>query len=326
MLVPTRELATQVHQVMERFGEAVGLKVAVLFGGVGLQAQADVLADGVDVVVATPGRLLHLHRLGHLQLEGIRHLVLDECDRMLDDSFVDELQAVVGLLPPARQTALFSATVPPAIERLSATLLRDPVRVDVTEDEASVDGVEQHVLFVAKERKRQLLVHVVQERSMERVLVFTRTKSGADGAATALVAAGLDAVSIHGDKTQAMRTQALQRFRDGDVGILVATDVASRGLDVDGVTHVVNVDLPSESETYVHRVGRTGRAGRGGVALSFCDATEGGYLRDLERLTGRNLAPIIDQPFHDWDLVPDLRAAGAGRRRGSRRGRRRSRR
>lgn len=320
VLAPTRELAVQVHGVLEGFATTVGVGSAVVFGGVGLQGQVSAIADA-DLIVATPGRLLHLHRLGHVDLSAVDRVVLDECDRMLDDSFIEELSAIVSLVAAERQTAMFSATVPPKVERLASTWLCDAERVDVSGDETP-GRVEQHVLFVEAEKKRALLVHLLQERVSGRVLVFNRTRAGADRTVDALMSAGIESAAIHGDKTQAMRAAALQSFRDGALSILVATDVASRGLHIEGVTHVVNLELPNDSETYVHRIGRTGRAGQDGVALSFCDRREGRSLRAIEGAIGLNLAPMIDHPFHTWDAVPDLRPKtrkGRGRKRGRRR-------
>jgi ATP-dependent RNA helicase RhlE len=314
VVAPTRELAEQTAALASRLGAATGLRAVCLVGGVPEGPQRDALAAGADLVVATPGRLLDLYARGHLDLSAVADLVVDEADRLLDLGFLPDLLRLASLLPP-RRTALFSATFPDA--SLADALTTDPVFVDADEPPA-LDRIAQHVCYVRKADKHQLLAHVLRE--LPAALVFTRTRAGADQAVALLGPRGVAAVSLHGDQTQAARAAALAAFREGTVRFLVATDVAARGLHVPGLHHVVNFDLPNEPETYVHRVGRTGRAGASGVAISFCDPTEHGYLRAIEALVGRPLQPRIDHPFHDWDLLPPPPSArGARRGRGDRR-------
>ncbi len=312
IVAPTRELAEQTAAVATSLGAVVGLRTALLVGGVPEAEQRAALSAGADLLVATPGRLLDLHDRGHVDLGAVAHLVLDEADRLLDLGFLPDLLRLSALLPP-RQTALFSATFPD--EALADALLRDPVRVEVDEAPA-LDRIEQHVLFVRKADKHLLLAHVLAD--LPRALVFARTREGVDRAVALLASRGLAALPLHGDKTQAARRAALAAFRDGGARFLVATDVAGRGLHLPELRHVVNFDLPSEPETYVHRVGRVARGGASGVALSFCDPTEHPYLRAIEALVGKPLQPKLDHPFHDWDLLPPPRSA-RGRAKGRRR-------
>jgi ATP-dependent RNA helicase RhlE len=317
VLAPTRELAEQTAAAAIPWADAVGVRVACLVGGVPHEAQRDALAAGVDLVVATPGRLLDLHGRGHLSLDAVAHLVVDEADRLLDLGFLPDLLRIASRLPARHQAALFSATFPdPA---LAEALLTDAVLVDVGGDDPPLDRIDQHVLYVRKEDKHQLLAHVLD--ALPRALVFVRTRAAADRAVELLASRGRAAVALHGDLSQARRRAALRAFLDEAEAVLIATDVAARGLHVPNLHHVVNFDLPSDADTYVHRVGRTARNGASGVALSFCDPSEHTYLQRIEARCGRPLQPQVAHPFHDWGLVPAHPSArkGKGARRRSRR-------
>jgi len=282
------------------------------------------LERGVDIVVATPGRLMDLQNSGHLTLDQVGIWVLDEADRMLDMGFAPDIRRIGKKLPAKRQTWLFSATIPAQITQLATRFQKDAVRIDLAPPAPPPGQIKQQVMYLKKLDKLHLLTHLLQTMDVERGLVFARTKKGADRLSLLLQRAGVQAQPLHGDLTQAGRTAALQAFRDGQATILVATDVASRGLDVADVSHVFNYDLPHEPETYVHRVGRTGRAGKTGMAVTFCDETEGGLLRDIERLTNTPLTPIFTHPWHTHDVVPDRDATGAKMaKRSGRKGRRR---
>ena len=284
VLSPTRELARQIAESFRAYGRQTGLRTALMYGGVPKPQQAKAVANGADVLVATPGRLLDHMADGAVVLNGVEVLVLDEADHMLDLGFIVPIRRIVQSAPPARQTLFFSATMPREIATLAGQMLRNPARVSVTPAAATADRVEQKVMFVPASRKRQALADLLRGGRMGRTLVFTRTKHGADRVAQFLEAAGQPAAAIHGDKTQPQRERALQMFKAGRIGVLVATDVAARGIDVEGVTHVVNFDLPNVPEAYVHRIGRTARAGQAGMAISLCDASERGFLREIERL------------------------------------------
>ena len=330
VLTPTRELAAQIGESFKTYGQFLDIQHYVIFGGVNQRPQVTALKKGFDVLIATPGRLLDLEQQGHVRLNSVEFLILDEADRMLDMGFIHDLRRILKLLPDDRQNLLFSATMPPLISKLAAEFLSDPIRVEVTPQSTPVDQIEQQVMFTEKGNKRRLLAHLLKELEIDRTIVFTRTKHGANRLVKSLEQAGFKAAAIHGNKSQNARTRALDGFRQGTIQVLVATDVASRGIDIDGVTHVFNYDLPNESESYVHRIGRTGRAGRDGVAIAFCDDSEGGYLRDIERLTGVPLTPVIDQPFHCHEAIPGPNArtpkksrpqknhSRGGRRRGGR--------
>ena len=289
VLAPTRELAIQIAEAFRAYGRHLGLRYAVVYGGVGQRPQVAALRRGVDVLIATPGRLLDLHGQGHLRLDGLRHVVLDEADRMLDMGFVRDVRKIVAALPRRRQTIFLSATMPDAITDLAAQMLSDPMRVAVTPTATPVARIAQSVFFVAASNKRRLLVRVLQDPALARAIVFTRTKHGADRVARELGKNGVTAEAIHGNKSQGARQRALASFRKGRVRVLVATDIAARGIDVEGVTHVINYELPNVPEDYVHRIGRTARAGGAGAAISFCGPDEQLYLRDIETLTRRKL-------------------------------------
>ncbi len=296
VLTPTRELALQVGESFRTYGRHLPLRVAVVFGGVGQQPQVSALARGLDILVATPGRLLDLAAQGHAHFERLCFFVLDEADRMLDMGFLPDVKRIVALLPKVRQTLLFSATMPDGIARLAAGLLKEPVRVEVDPAASTVARIEQQVIFVASAAKPALLTEILRDGQIARALVFARTKHGANRIAARLLRDSIGADAIHGNKSQAARQRALAGFRDGHIRVLVATDIAARGIDVDAISHVINFDIPNEPESYVHRVGRTGRAGAGGVALSLCDDSERGFLRDIERLTRRPLS-VVNHPF-----------------------------
>ena len=295
VLTPTRELALQVGESFRTYGRHLTLRVATVFGGVGQQPQVSALARGIDILVATPGRLLDLAAQGHVHFDRLSFFVLDEADRMLDMGFLPDVKRIVARLPKERQTLLFSATMPDGIARLAAGLLKEPVRVEVDPAASTVARIEQQVIFVASAVKPALLTEILRDARIARALVFARTKHGANRIADRLVRDSIGADAIHGNKSQGARQRALSGFRDGRIRVLVATDIAARGIDVDGITHVINFDIPNEPETYVHRVGRTGRAGAGGVALSLCDGSERAFLRDIERLTRRPLT-VVDHP------------------------------
>jgi ATP-dependent RNA helicase RhlE len=285
VLSPTRELSSQIADSFRAYGRHIRpLEIALAIGGVPINPQVRALARGAEVLVATPGRLLDLVHQRALRLDQIEVLVLDEADRMLDMGFIHDIKKIVAMLPKARQTLFFSATMPQEITRLADAMLRDPARVAVTPQASTVDRVEQRVILTEKASKPALLVEVLKTEKTDRVLVFTRTKHGADKVVRGLQKAGHSAEAIHGNKSQNQRERVLAAFRDGKLRTLIATDIAARGIDVDGVSHVVNYDLPNIPESYVHRIGRTARAGADGVAISFCDHEEAAFLRDIERL------------------------------------------
>jgi ATP-dependent RNA helicase RhlE len=297
VLAPTRELALQIAESFRDYGRHLSIGVAVVFGGVGQGPQVDALRRDTDVVVATPGRLLDLIGQGHAKFDALETLVLDEADRMLDMGFIDPIRKIIAVLPRRRQTLMFSATMPTEIHKLAQTILKDPVQISVAPVSAPATGVAQWVLHVDRANKRALLAEVLKDPAMTRVLVFTRTKHGANRVADQLERAGVRAAAIHGNKSQGARQRALDAFKKGHARVLVATDIAARGVDVDGVTHVINFELPNEPESYVHRIGRTARAGASGVALSFCDAEERGSLRAIERLTRVPVKVVENHPF-----------------------------
>jgi ATP-dependent RNA helicase RhlE len=296
VLAPTRELAVQIGESFATYGRHLRIKHALVYGGVSQSNQVRQLKRGAHVLVATPGRLLDLMNQGHVSLSGLEVFVLDEADRMLDMGFLPDLKRIIAALPTKRQSLFFSATMPPKIVQLSKQLLRTPVNVNVTPENTNIELIEQRVLFVEQNRKRSLLEQVLRTDGVGRTLVFTKTKRGANRVSEDLARSGFKATAIHGNKSQAARQRALEEFRRERVQVLVATDVAARGIDVDGITHVVNFELPLEPECYVHRIGRTGRAGASGVALSFCSSVERGLLRDIERLIGRKVDVDGDHP------------------------------
>jgi ATP-dependent RNA helicase RhlE len=298
VLCPTRELASQIADGFRAYGANLPIRGAVVFGGVSQHAQVAKIRRGIDVLVATPGRLLDLMNQGYVNLGSIQTLVLDEADRMLDMGFIHDIRKIVAQVPTERQTMLYSATMPEAIRSLAAALLRDPVNVRIAASAPTVDLVEQRVYYVDRADKPDLLVQLKQELAMSRTIVFTRTKHGADRVVKQLHARQIRAEAIHGNKSQNARQRALDQFRQNRVQVLVATDIAARGIDVDNVTHVINYDLTHEPETYVHRIGRTARAGAAGMAISFCDREEVAYLRDIERLLGKSIEVVGPRPAY----------------------------
>ncbi|MCP5298164.1 MAG: DEAD/DEAH box helicase [Chromatiaceae bacterium] len=315
VLTPTRELAAQVGESFVTYGAGLALRSAVIFGGVGINPQIDVLRRGVDILVATPGRLLDHARQRTVDLSAVEMLVLDEADRMLDMGFIHDIRKVLALLPPRRQNLLFSATYSDDIKRLADGLLHAPAVIEVAPRNTAAETVTQHAYRVDKKAKRDLLIHLIDAGQWRQVLVFTRTKHGANRLAEQLERAGIGAAAIHGNKSQNARTRALAGFKDGSVRVLVATDIAARGLDIDRLPHVVNYELPNVPEDYVHRIGRTGRAGQGGAALSLVDAEEAGLLRDIERLLKRPIQVLPFPAFEPRVLTPepDTRPVRQGR-------------
>ena len=289
ILTPTRELAIQIGESFTAYGCFTGVRHTVIFGGVGQKPQTDALEQGIDVLIATPGRLLDLIGQGFIRLDKLEYFVLDEADRMLDMGFIHDIKRILPLLPKHRQSLFFSATMPPEIERLAGTILHEPEKVEVTPASSTVDKIQQYVYYVQKTDKVELLKKLLENKTLESVLVFTRTKYGADKVARVLNKAGVGAEAIHGDKGQNTRQRALNNFKNHTTRVLIATDIAARGIDVDHLSHVINYELPNVPETYVHRIGRTGRAGREGIAYSFCDAEEVPYLKDIQKLIGKEI-------------------------------------
>jgi ATP-dependent RNA helicase RhlE len=289
ILAPTRELALQIGERIAAYGRYTGLRHTVVLGGVGQTPQVKTLARGIDILVATPGRLLDLVGQGHVLLAGVGFFVLDEADRMLDMGFIRVVRKIVALLPKKRQSLLFSATMPAEIAALAGDMLTAPVRIDVSPAAPTVERIDQRVFFIDAPAKRTLLESLLIDPALARVLVFTRTKNGANRVAAQLARSGVAAEAIHGNKSQGARQRALDGFRSGRARVLVATDIAARGIDVDGITHVINYDLPNIAESYIHRIGRTARAGASGIAYSFCDPSERPHLRQIEALTKRRL-------------------------------------
>lgn len=300
ILTPTRELAIQIAESFENYGKNTNLKYKVIFGGVNQHSQVESLKSGIDVLIATPGRLLDLMNQNYVSLRDIQFFVLDEADRMLDMGFVHDVKKVIAKLPAKRQSLFFSATMPPAIVQLADTILTNPAKVEVTPVSSTANTINQVVYFVDKDNKRNLLIDLLKDKSIERVLVFTRTKHGADKVAKDLIKVGISAQAIHGNKSQNARQNALNNFKSKLTRVLVATDIAARGIDIDELTHVINYELPNIPESYVHRIGRTGRAGASGIAIAFCDAEEKEYLKDIQKLIGKQV-PVIED--HDYPLM-----------------------
>lgn len=297
ILTPTRELAIQTGESLDAYGRYTGLKHTVVFGGVSQVPQTNALRSGIDILVATPGRLLDLMNQRYISLGHVKLFVLDEADRMLDMGFSHDVKKVIAQLPVTRQTLLFSATMPPEITKMVDAILTNPVKVEVTPASSTVDTIEQTVYFVDRKDKKSLLIQLLKNKSIDSALVFTRTKHGADKIARDLALARIPAQAIHGNKSQVARQLALNNFKLKRTRVLVATDIAARGIDVQELSHVINFDMPNMPETYVHRIGRTGRAGMGGTALSFCDKEEKGYLRDIQKLISKKIPVIEDQPY-----------------------------
>lgn len=297
ILTPTRELAIQIEESFKAYGKNLPLRHLVIFGGVGQKSQTDALHRGVDILVATPGRLLDLMNQGFINLRDVEIFVLDEADRMLDMGFIHDVKKVIAKLPAIRQTLFFSATMPKEIQTLADTILKNPVKVEVTPVSSTAEKIQQQMFFVAKNDKKDLLLHILKDKSIQTALVFARTKHGSDRIVKDLIKAGIKAEAIHGNKSQNARQRALTNFKAKTTRILVATDIAARGIDVDELAHVINYELPNIPETYVHRIGRTGRAGLSGTALSFCDAEEKEFLDDIEKLIGLKIQVTEDHPY-----------------------------
>ncbi len=304
ILSPTRELAAQIDERFSVYSKYIDMRHKVIFGGVSQKPQVQSLRKGIDVLVATPGRLLDLMQQGHIHLNNVEFFVLDEADRMLDMGFIRDIKKILKTLPRKRQNLLFSATMPTSIANLANSFLNDAQMVDLSPKEITVDRIEQSILFVRKEDKRKLIVNMIKENNVKKGIVFTRTKHGANRLVKQLDKAGIEALAIHGNKSQGARTKALEKFKLGNVPLLVATDIASRGIDVEGITHVFNFDLPNEPESYVHRIGRTARAGKSGVAFAFCDDSESGYLVGIQNLIGKKIPVINDHSFHFENAIP----------------------
>jgi ATP-dependent RNA helicase RhlE len=313
VLAPTRELAIQISDSVRTYARHLGLRQAVIYGGVGENNQIRAMTHGVDVLIATPGRLLDLANRRFIRLDQVKFLVLDEADRMLDMGFIRDVNKIVAMIPAERQSLLFSATMPNEIAHLAAKILRDPARVEVTPKVVTVERIEQTVHHVAAGDKRALLVKLFTNADLSRVIVFTRTKHGANKVAETLQKAGILADAIHGNKSQNARQRALAEFKSGKIRALVATDIAARGIDVQNITHVVNFELPNIPETYVHRIGRTARAGGAGAAISFCDGSERPYLKDIEKLIRRQLTAVDVGPLPAREAHPAGRPHGQTR-------------
>lgn len=335
ILTPTRELAIQIGESLDEYAKYLKLFHTVIFGGVSQRPQEQALKRGIDMLVATPGRLLDLIGQGVVKVDELQFFVLDEADRMLDMGFVHDVRRVLKVIPKQRQSLFFSATMPPAIIGLANGILTKPARVEVTPPATTVEKIDQSVYYVEKRQKRHLLTHLLTSEDIDTALVFTRTKHGANKVAQGLTKAGIQAEAIHGNKSQNARQQALSNFKSRRTRVLVATDIASRGIDVDALSHVINYDLPNEPETYVHRIGRTGRAGESGIAMSFCDVEEKEYLRGIVKLIKHQIPVIDDHPYpmNEEEVLAARREAmanqpnrgrggrggGGGRRRNNRR-------
>lgn len=309
ILTPTRELAIQIEESFKAYGRHTHLRCTVVFGGVNQNKQTASLIGGTDILIATPGRLLDLMNQGFIRLSDIEIFVLDEADRMLDMGFIHDIRKVLKALPVKRQSLFFSATMPPNILQLAGTILQYPEKVEVTPVSSTAETINQSIYFVDKGNKNALLLHILENKAIKTALVFTRTKHGADKIAKMLVKNNVTAEAIHGNKAQNARQRALSNFKAQSTRVLVATDIAARGIDVDELEYVINFDLPNIAETYVHRIGRTGRAGANGVAMSFCDAEEKAYLKDIEELISRKIPVITDQPYPM--LIEDVQPAKA---------------
>ncbi len=313
VLTPTRELAIQIGEGFGTYGKHLGFKRTVVFGGVGQGGQVSAMNAGVDILVATPGRLLDLMNQRHINLQHVEFLVLDEADRMLDMGFIRDVKVIVSKIVAARQTLLFSATMPEAVMSLAKGILKNYERIEVTPQATTVERIEQRVMFVTREDKRRLLTDLLNDKSVTRALVFTRTKHAANRVAEQLLKCGVSADAIHGNKSQNARQRSLEAFKSGKARVLVATDIAARGIDVDGISHVINYELPADAESYVHRIGRTARAGMSGAAISFCDAEEVGDLRAIERLTRQTITVDTGHAFHAAHIATRSERSGPSR-------------
>jgi len=297
ILTPTRELAVQIYESFHSYGRFTKLRACVVFGGVSQKMQVEKLQRGVDIVVATPGRLNDLMNQGYINLQNVEILVLDEADRMLDMGFIADVKKIIAKIPKQRQTLFFSATMPKEISEMVNTILVNPAKVTITPPATTVDMIDQSLYFVDKDNKRKLLIHILQDKSIRSALVFTRTKHGADNVVKELIKAKITTQAIHGNKSQNARQMALNSFKNGQIRVLVATDIAARGIDIEELSCVVNFDLPEVPETYVHRIGRTGRAGLSGIAISFCSVDEKSDLRNIQKLIDKTIPVVEDNPY-----------------------------
>lgn len=303
IITPTRELAVQVSESFSVYGKNTGLKNTVVYGGVSQSGQTDKLRQGVDILIATPGRLLDLVNQNYIDLSQINLFVLDEADRMLDMGFIHDVKKIIAKLPAKRQSLFFSATMPAEIVKLANTILTDPVKIDITPQSKTVEVIKQAVYFVSRPDKKKLLIHILKNEDVSSALIFTRTKRGADIVSRYLNDAKIHTAAIHGNKSQSARQKVLDNFKSLRTRVLVATDIAARGIDIDKLSHVFNYDIPEFSEIYIHRIGRTGRAGLGGTALSFCDAEERYYLKEINKLIRTPIPVIEDHPFHSSEII-----------------------
>ena len=301
IVTPTRELAIQIGESFTAYGKYTGIKNTVIFGGVSQGSQTKALRSGVDILVATPGRLLDLMNQGFISLRDIKYFVLDEADRMLDMGFIHDIKKIIAKLPKERQSLFFSATMPKSIVTLSHQILNNPKKVAVSPVSSTAETIQQYLYTTNKGHKNDLLLHILQNRDLEQVLLFSRTKHGADKIVRNLHKKRIEAAAIHGNKSQNQRQKALKDFKDGRKRVLVATDIAARGIDIDKLRYVINYDIPNESETYVHRIGRCGRAGEEGISISLCEPEENAYITDIEKLTGQKIEIIKDHPFPQTD-------------------------
>jgi ATP-dependent RNA helicase RhlE len=317
VVTPTRELAVQIGESFETYGKYTNLRQITIFGGVSQIPQVEQLKKGVDILIGTPGRLLDLHKQGFIDLEHLHHLVLDEADQMLDMGFINDVKKIIKLTPNNRQTLLFSATMPIAIRELAEMFLTDPATIQISPVSSTIDTVDQRIYFVDKSDKRQLLYHIIRNDKLKNILVFSRTKHGADNVVKALRKQGLSAEAIHGDKSQNARQRALDSFKNKETDILVATDIAARGIDIEQLPFVINFDLPNIPETYVHRIGRTGRAGNEGVAISFCGKDEEPYWKDIIKLTKAKVTTITEHPYPWKNISPEAKPESNSNRSGA---------
>ncbi|MGD9558172.1 MAG: DEAD/DEAH box helicase [Mangrovibacterium sp.] len=301
IVTPTRELAIQIGESLDTYGKYTGIKNTVIFGGVKQHAQVNELRAGVDILVATPGRLLDLMDQGYISLDRIRYFVLDEADRMLDMGFIHEIRKIIAKLPSQRQSLFFSATMPEYILDLSSKILKNPRKVEVNPVSSTAETIQQYLYYTNKDNKKDLILHILKDQRINPVLLFARTKHGADKIARHLKKENIKSDAIHGDKAQNQRQKALDKFKNREIRVLVATDIAARGIDIDKLKYVINYDIPNVAETYVHRIGRSGRAGDDGIAISLCEPEENAYVKDIERLIRKKISRIEDHPFPQTD-------------------------
>lgn len=298
ILTPTRELAVQIYNNFKEYSQFMQAKISVVYGGVSLQAQAHDLQNGTDVLIATPGRLLDLISQRKVSLQQLKVFVLDEADRMLDMGFITDVKKILGMIPQKRQTIFFSATMPKEIQALASTMLKNPVHVEVVKESTTADNIEQKVFYVERSHKKDLLRHILQDPKANKVIVFTRTKHGANRVTELLQKNKISSLAIHGNKSQNARLRALDDLKKGSIRVLIATDIAARGIDIDDISHVINYEIPNIAESYVHRIGRTARAGKAGVAYSFCDAEEKAFIKDIEKTISQSLFVERKHPYH----------------------------